>query len=362
MGQTHLSQDSSLPSSNFYKDDEIDLKELFAALWKGKRTIVVATFFCAVIAVAYAFLAKQVWTTEAVVTAPQIRDFDTYQEMVANFKPVLGDSSLESFIDPKQLFNVFIQQFQSSANKKAFIIGSSEFKDALKKEQSNVGDDAAEAKLYSKWIEKLSSTYLKSANNNDETDFTLQAQQETAQDSLVFLNNYVQYVEVKSRNVLMQNLYSIVRAKKQELEQKKNLLTNDAISKLKSQLLRSQYALDIAKAAGVSKPQQNLGTGEVFPINIGSNALAAKVDVLKGLKQLSIIEPGLLTVESQLALLKSSTIDSNVKFHTFQYIESPEKPLSRTSPKRSLITILGVLLGGMLGCAIVLVRHALREK
>ena len=42
-------------------------------------------------------------------------------------------------------------------------------------------------------------------------------------------------------------------------------------------------------------------------------------------------------------------------------IESPEAPFTRDKPKRQLIVVLATLLGGMLGVAIVLVRHAFRR-
>ncbi|WP_231867074.1 GNVR domain-containing protein [Aeromonas enteropelogenes] len=42
-------------------------------------------------------------------------------------------------------------------------------------------------------------------------------------------------------------------------------------------------------------------------------------------------------------------------------IESPEEPFTRDKPKRPLIVVLATLLGGMLGVAIVLVRHVFRR-
>ena len=165
----------------------------------------------------------------------------------------------------------------------------------------------------------------------------------------------------------MANIQAVLQAKQSELEQQQSLMHDQAMAKLINERQRAQYALDIARTAGINKPQQNLGNlgnGDMFPINIGANALAAKVKVLDALgqKQLSIIEPRLQQIQAKLALLAASKIDNNLAFSTYQFIESPEAPLSRTSPKRPLIAILGVLLGGMLGCAIVLIRHAFREK
>lgn len=52
-------------------DDEIDLRELFLKLWRGKWLIVGVTFVCSAIAVTYALLAEPVFRSEALV---QVRD------------------------------------------------------------------------------------------------------------------------------------------------------------------------------------------------------------------------------------------------------------------------------------------------
>jgi LPS O-antigen subunit length determinant protein (WzzB/FepE family) len=120
--------------------------------------------------------------------------------------------------------------------------------------------------------------------------------------------------------------------------------------------------LEITTAAGLDSLQQNLNVQDLFAINIGVNALAAKVKVLDNLTELSMIEPKLHQLNAKFDLLNTLTIDPNLAFNTFQFIEAPEKPTSRTSPKRLLIAILGVLLGGMLGTAIVLTRYAFVKK
>lgn len=378
MEQPRQLQESSLPRKTFQQDDEIDLKELLIALWKGKWTIIIATIICALGAVTYALLAKQVWTTEAIVTIPQISDFSNYRKVVGDLQPafdiyqedgtVLVSNKLDQFVLPATLFDIFIQQFESRANKKAYISTVSDFKEALNKLTLENQDDKkqlqdSQAALYDKWYQKLSALPLKSGNQEVES-FTLKGEQNTSDKSLEFLNDYIDYVADIARHVALANIQSVLQAKQSELEQQQSLMHDQAMAKLINERQRAQYALDIARTAGINKPQQNLGNDEMFPINIGANALTAKVKILDALgqKQLTIIEPRLQQIQAKLALLAASKIDNNLAFSTYQFVENPEAPLSRTSPKRPLIAILGVLLGGMLGCAIVLVRHAFREK
>lgn len=354
-------------------DDEIDLKELFLALWNGKFIIVSVTVICAAIAIAYALLAKQVWTTEAVVTYPQIRDFSDYQQMVNDFQPVFdvyqGDGTvlvskkLNEFVLPDTLFKIYIQQFESRANKRAYISIMPEFQRELSLLQSDVASDDyqdSESRLYNEWYGKLTVSPIKSRGQEVDS-YTLKGLLSTSADSYDFLNGYIAFVAEKARVIAVANFGFVVASKRSELLQQQGMLTNQAKGRLLNEQARSQYALEIAEAAGINKPQQNLDGEELFAINIGANALAAKVKVLSNLTQLSIIEPRLHQLKSKLDLLNNLKVNPNVTFDTFQFIESPEKPIGRTSPKRPLIAILGALLGGMLGCAIVLIRHAFKK-
>lgn len=362
---------------NLPHDDEIDLKELFIALWKGKLTIIACTVVFAVIAVVYALNAKQVWTTEALITTPQVSDFANYHRMVSDFQPVfdvyqddgtvLVSGRLNDIILPETLFSIYIQQFESRANKKAYIAQNSEFQRELSEVKANIQDSTEEemrdieSALYGAWYAKLAATPVKSSNRNVD-QYTLQGQLSTGNDSYDFLNGYINYVAEKARVVAVANVSSVVASKRSEIMKQQALFTDQARGRLLNERAQAQYALEIATAAGLDSPQQNLNSQDLFAINIGANALAAKVKVLDNLTELSIIEPKLHQLNAKFDLLNTLTIDPNLAFNTFQFIEAPEKPTSRTSPKRPLIAILGVLLGGMLGTGIVLIRYAFAKK
>lgn len=361
-----------MPSSS-YQDDEIDLKELFLALWHGKLTIVSTTIIITAIAIAYAMLAKQVWTTEAVVTAPQLSTFSEYRTQVSDYQPifdiyqddgtVLVSEKLDTLVDPNTLFTTFIQNFNSISNKKAFLESSEEFKEAfskLKKMDDGKLNKKEVSIFYNTWYKKLSSTYVK-GNSEDNFSYSLAGNSSTSDASYRFLLTYIAFIENKTNAVLIANLKSMVSSKQSELTNQGIILTDQAKSRLLSEKERAEYALQIAEAASVDKPVQNLGSHELFAINIGADALKAKVKVLSGLKNLSIIDPTLEQVTAKLKSLANMKINQNIQFHSFQYITTPESPISRTSPKRPLIAILGVLLGGMLGVAIVLVRQFFRK-
>ncbi|MCZ5698082.1 LPS O-antigen chain length determinant protein WzzB, partial [Escherichia coli] len=47
--------------------------------------------------------------------------------------------------------------------------------------------------------------------------------------------------------------------------------------------------------------------------------------------------------------------------HVYRYVMKPDLPVRRDSPKKAVILVLAVLLGGMIGSGVVLGRNALRN-
>lgn len=89
----------------YHQNDEIDLKELFIALWNGKVTIIVTTVLFAVVAVVYALTAQQWWSSKAKVTEPQLQNMAAYTRQINKFQSVLANNKdLAMLTDPETLF------------------------------------------------------------------------------------------------------------------------------------------------------------------------------------------------------------------------------------------------------------------
>ncbi len=348
------------------KNNEIYLRERFKVLWQGKVWIIALTMLCSIIAVIYALTAQEWWSSKARIMEPQIQDYSSYQQQVKQFQPifdiyqedgtVLVSESLEALVNPKTLFQRFIDAYNSPANKKKFLDSSLEFKKI--KTQLDTNTDEALHRLYSEWLTKITITPV-DKNKNHDYDVSLQAT--TKESSVRLLNEYIDTVKRKVFNDALNNLQTIVNVKKNELKQQKIILEIETKNRLAMEVERSQYALAIAQAAGVSKPVQGLGDEELFAINLGSDALIAKVKALKAIKNLDVIEPRLNGINAKIEMLNSLTIDRSIQFQTFKTLENVQAPIARDKPKRALIVILGALLGGMLGVAVVLIRHTSRQ-
>lgn len=363
-------QPPQYPHYAYSANDEIDLKELFAALWQGKWLIIMTTLFCSVIAIGYALTAQEWWSAKATVSQPQLQGITSYQQAVKRYQPlfdvyqedgtVIVSETLDSLIDPEVIFKRFIQEFNANGTKRSFMQTNSTFLTLQKQMLEQNNDPEVMQTLYEEWFERIKASAV--GKNND--TFTLIFQSVDKTSSLTLLSDYIQFVNQTLNQQLNANLISTLAAKYGELTQQEKNLQQQAQLRLQVELERTQYALNIAEAADIKQPVQNLGEQEIFAINIGSRALKAKVDALKSIKDLSVFEPRLAILQSKLSQFDLETLSAETKWSVngFYYLDQPEQPLTRDKPKRALIVVLGGMLGGILGVAMVLVRFAFRRE
>ncbi|EIN5952534.1 LPS O-antigen chain length determinant protein WzzB [Vibrio cholerae] len=364
-------QPPQYPHYAYPANDEIDLKELFAALWQGKWLIIMTTLFCSVIAIGYALTAQEWWSAKATVSQPQLQGITSYQQAVKRYQPlfdvyqedgtVIVSETLDSLIDPEVIFKLFIQEFNANGTKRSFMQTNSTFLTLQKQVLAQTNDPEVMQTLYEEWFERIQALAVDKKANDI---FTLSFQSVDKASSLTLLNDYIQFVNQTLNQQLNANLISTLAAKYGELTQQEKNLQQQAQLRLQVELERTQYALNIAEAADIKQPVQNLGEQEIFAINIGSRALKAKVDALKSIKDLSVFEPRLAILQSKLSQFDLETLSAETKWSVngFYYLDQPEQPLTRDKPKRALIVVLGGMLGGILGVAMVLVRFAFRTE
>ncbi|WP_080737091.1 Wzz/FepE/Etk N-terminal domain-containing protein [Hafnia alvei] len=67
--------------------DEIDLLDLLLQLWTGKKTIITTVCIAIVLAIGYLAVAKEKWTSTAIITPPQLGQLADYPTAVAVIDP-----------------------------------------------------------------------------------------------------------------------------------------------------------------------------------------------------------------------------------------------------------------------------------
>ncbi|MEZ9027579.1 LPS O-antigen chain length determinant protein WzzB [Vibrio cyclitrophicus] len=351
--------------------DDINLRELFRALWGGKLIVILATTLFFVISIGFAFLSQEWWSSNAKITEAQPQDLAAYQRQVKQFQPVfdiyqedgtvLVSKELNRLVSSEVLFQRFVNAFNSTNNKKAFLDKSTEFqefKDSVFNSTSESSTDETRV-LYSKWFDRVSAS--KVDRKDPRSPYVITFQTTTKESSFKLLTDYVLATESKVHQDAFNNLHAVVSGKKNELIQQKRILESQASNQLLVETERAKYASQIAKSAGVDRPIQTGNDKELFSIDLGAKGLDAKIKALESVKNLSVIEPRLQQMNAKLDMLNNLEIDRNVDFQTFRYLENVEQPITRDKPKRALIVVLGTLFGGMLGFAVVLIRFLFRK-
>nr|WP_246856303.1 Wzz/FepE/Etk N-terminal domain-containing protein [Vibrio crassostreae] len=345
--------------------------ELFKALWDGKAVIILITALFAASSISFALLSQEWWSSDAKVTKAQPQDIAAYQQQVKQFQPVfdiyqddgtvLVSTELNRLVNSDVLFQRFVNTFNSTNNKRAFLDNSVEFQEYKTSEFNSADMSVDEVRvLYSAWFDRVSASKVDKSDHN--SPYTLDFQTTTKESSFDLLTAYILMTELKVHEDAFNNLRAVVNGKRNELIQQKRILESQASNKLLVETERTKYAAQIAKSAGVDRPVQTGSESELFSIELGSKGLDAKVSALESVKNLSVIEPRLQQINAKLDMLNNLDIDRTVKFQTFRYLENVEQPITRDKPKRALIVVLGTLLGGMLGVAIVLIRFAFRKE
>ncbi|MGF1745854.1 LPS O-antigen chain length determinant protein WzzB [Vibrio minamisatsumaniensis] len=343
----------------YSSNDEIDLRELFKALWDGKIIIILLTALFAASSVGYALSAQEWWSSSAKITQSELQDRQMYQQQVKQFQSIFADSGeLSNLADSHVIFNKFVDLFNSRNNKQAFLEQSAEFQDIKNSYFSNASEITEDVtrKFYLTWLDKVS------ASLDDKKRYVLTFQSMTKKSSFNLLKTYISFTESQVREDLFDHLEALVFGERNELIQQEKLIESEAKNKLNAQIEQTQSALKIAKAASINAPLLVSSARGLYEIELGSKALQEKVKELKTVKNLTILEPRLQLVMGQLHVIDSIKIDRTVEFKMFRYLSDVEQPITRDKPKRALIVVLGTLLGGMLGVAIVLIRFAFRKE
>lgn len=354
-----------MPISNH----DFDLRELFKVLWNGKLIIIIVTALFILGSVYFALSAQELWSSKAQIEKSQPQDVAAYEQQVKQFQSifnvyqddgtVLVSEELNKLVDSEVLFERFISTFSSANNKRAFLDSSAEFKEVAFANKAEMNEDTTRT-LYSEWFDRISASISNEKGHN--LSYFVSFQTTTKQSSFDLLTAYILFTETQVHKDAFNNLNAVVNAKRNELIQQKRILENQAENQLLTEIERTKYAMEIARAAGVDTPIQTGNHNELFGIDLGFRGLQAKVRALESIKSLSVIEPRLQQINAKLGMLHNLKINHNVEFNTFRFIENVEQPVTRDKPKRALIVVLGTLLGGLFGLSIVLLRFVFRKK
>ncbi|MFQ1640837.1 Wzz/FepE/Etk N-terminal domain-containing protein [Aeromonas veronii] len=192
--------------------DEIDLRELMLMLWRQKVLILLATVVFTVASIGYAMTARQVWTSQALISEPSVSQVAALQLAVDKIQAIMSSNSngvppstaAFSSLEQPAIYKSFISAFNSMNNKRDFLTQEGVY--AAEMENAGISDKRSERALMSKLAESISAK----AQDKTSQDMTLSFSAETpelAQQRLVKYIDFVQQQQLKSKNAELQSIW-----------------------------------------------------------------------------------------------------------------------------------------------------------
>nr|WP_279161753.1 Wzz/FepE/Etk N-terminal domain-containing protein [Plesiomonas shigelloides] len=332
-------------------DDEIDLFELMATLWKKKGIIVLVTFLTTALAAGYAFTAKEQWTSEAIVTVPSAAAVSNlyagYRLLNQNDKVVpisdIQNSVFKRFLDDSASYDNLARYLADTAYFKGLVSGKTE------KEKSLLLDN---------WIKQITIQPV-DKNVADKVRVALPADNASQAQQLLR-----QYLVQRSRQAVQQSYADLeqqIKAQQASLTDAMSASRTVAEVKRQTEIADIESALLIAEKAGITKPELSSGM-ELKPNNLfllGSGPLSAMLQGIK--KQPLVLSDKYYEQQTNLYSLEKYQPNSE-QVSAFNYLKAASEPVTKDKPKKALILVLGALLGGMLGVAGVLIQSVISSR
>lgn len=306
--------------------EQFDLLDLVMQLWHGKKTIVTCVVVAIVLAVIYIFVAKEKWTSTAIITQPDAAQVATYNGalniLYGNAAPSLSD--VQSRV---------IGRFNASISALSQALDNQLVPEKLSIEPAVKGQALP-----------LVITYVSS----------------TAEGAQKQLNQYIRQVDEQTAKELGVDLKDNIT---QQISALNDSLGNQEKVAQEQKELRIQQiseALKFAQAAKVVTPQiqQTQDVTQETMFLLGSEALQSMIDH-ESTRPL-VFSPAYYQTKQNLLDIEKLHVDPST-IHAYRYVMQPDLPVTRDSPKKAILLILAVLLGGIIGSCVVLVRNALRS-
>lgn len=298
------------PSNN-----EIDLLNLIEVLWRAKKTVMAVVFAFACAGLLISFILPQKWTSAAVVTPPE---------------PVQWQELEKTFTKLRVL------------DLHRAIVALSEKMKAVDDNASKKKDESA---LYTSW--------------------TLSFTAPTSEEAQKVLAGYIDYISALVVKESIENVRNKLEIKTQFEKEK---LAQDRIktkNQLDANIQRLNYSLDIANAAGIKKPVYSNGQAVKddpdFSISLGADGIERKLEIEKAVTDVAELNGELRNRQYLVEQLTKTNIN-DVNFTPFKYQLRPSLPVKKDGQGKAIIVILSALVGGMVACGGVLLRHAMASR
>ena len=321
-----MSQNNNNVVNRSNDPEQIDLIDLVLQIWRGKWTIAAFIAIAIVLAGIYITIAKEKWTSTAIITQPDAAQIATY----SNALNILYGGAAPGMLDTQSRV---IARFNSAFSALSQTLDNQEAPEKLTIEAAVKGQAMP-----------LSVSYVG----------------ETAEDAQKQLAQYIQLVDEQTAKELSVDLKDNI---KQQITTLNDSLGNqEKVAQEQKDLRIKQIteAIKFAEAAKITTPQlqqtQDVTQDTLFLL--GSVALNSMIQ--NESSRPLVFSSAYYQTKQNLLDIENLNVDP-ATIHVYRYVMKPDLPIRRDSPKKAIALILAVLLGGIMGSAVVLGRNALRS-
>ncbi|HFK3154890.1 MULTISPECIES: LPS O-antigen chain length determinant protein WzzB [Citrobacter] len=306
--------------------EQIDLIDLVVQLWRGKVTIFACVIIAILLAVGYLAVAKEKWTSTAIITQPDAGQLATY----SNAMNVLYGGNAPRI---NELQSNMIGRFNSAFS-------------ALSETLENQ--------------EKPEKLTIDASVKGQPLPLKVSYQAPTAEDAQKTLAEYIQQVDETVSKEVNADLAKSITTRTSDFEQSLEAQEKVAQEQKALRIAQISQALSVAKEANIKLPQvqQADQVSQDTMFMLGSDALSSMVQN-EATRPLALSD-GYYQTRQNLLAVKALKIEPD-SVHAYRYVMKPTLPIRRDSPKKAITLVLAVLLGGMIGAGVVLGRNALRN-
>lgn len=335
-------------------EDEFDLFGLLERLWQQKLAI---TLVCGLVVAAgalYAFTAPPVYKSTAVMLPPTPKDIAELQQLA-----VLGKDPIERY-SPAAVYNSFLINLDSNRAKRLF----------LQQEDVSAYFTNIDLTPQAAWTVLNEAIHIKRPKNTSPTSVEVSFQLADPALAAQWTNRYIAQAIELTRHQLASDLNAEINTRRHDIQiqiDNKHALYD---SELNIELSKLREALAIAQDIGLENPmltdtvydqQGKMMVDEIRRLyRLGSQALQAEINALKGRQNHEAFIPGLIELKHQQGLLDALRVKSDdIDPATIDL--AAEAPDHAIKPQKLLILALSLILGGMLGLMLALTRSAIHN-
>jgi chain length determinant protein (polysaccharide antigen chain regulator) len=334
--------------------EEIDLFELIQALWIQRLLIVGVALLMTLAGGAYAFLSKPVYEARVYLQPPTfngIAEFNFGRTKEAELTP----------FTVKDVYDVFARNLQSESLRRKF------FEDFYLPSLGESQQKGSRDSLYA----DFSKAVVIEAPTKDAVDrYSVVAQSADPAQAAEWVKVYATRAGDAAKKEMIRNVTREAEVRARNLGQQISTLKENGQKTVQDSVVQLHEALRIAEAIGLENPPIISGDvsseisasmdGQLTYMR-GAKALRAEIKNLEDRKSNDPFIEKLRSLQIKQSFYQGLSVspESVAVYRQDGSIEQPDKPIK---PKKALILIIGLLLGGALGLALAMVRYFIRRS